>query len=455
VVFDAGKMGQPGTAAPKPSGPSAPTIAAETPRKPAASPKDGSRGAEGGKGVGKETMALLINDALRKEREKQGDSGASGAQAQEAIRSVNKMRVMLISVISVLGIVLLALFIQNMQLKKRVTDQDSKISKSDQVSVDMLQQMSKSQEEIEKARKESEEMATRKLQESEKRFQDILEKKDREYRAQMDELKQKAQALDSINTKIAQDRKETVAVSKQVAASTDAAIVLVYCQYTLSNQENYDSHGTGFIVSPDGKVITSKQIVEPWKFDPDIAAFIKVANLKLVKRDIYVWRMDSKIRQGPDAMNLQAAANTASGTLSLLKVAADDMENQTYTREDTGEKIGIKVHRTDSEGNLALLQIKGSSFPSLKVNASAGGAEVAPGASVLVSGYPLGVEQDVAKPELLRAALVQFGNAIKIDKPITRGFKGSPLLLPEGSAIGVVVSESYCVPIRTVMKLFG
>jgi hypothetical protein len=27
--------------------------------------------------------------------------------------------------------------------------------------------------------------------------------------------------------------------------------------------------------------------------------------------------------------------------------------------------------------------------------------------------------------------------------------------LPDGSVIGVVVSESYCIPIRTVMKLFG
>jgi S1-C subfamily serine protease len=457
VVFDASAMKNPEPGLSRSPGPVAPTIAAESPHRSASASKQGDRGVEAGKGVGKETMALLINDALVKERQRQGqaEAGAPAAQAQEALRTVNKMRVMLIGVISVLAIVLLALFIQNMQLKKRVTDQDSKIVQTDKNTVDIMAQMDKSQEEIEKARKESEEMATRKLQESEKRFQDILEKKDREYRAQMDELKQKAQALDAINTKIAQDRKETVAVSKQVTAGTDAAVVLVYCQYTLSNQENYDSHGTGFIVSPDGKVVTSKQVVEPWKFDPDIAAFIKVADLKLVKRDIYVWRLDSKVRQGADAINLQAAAGTAAGTLTLLKVAPDDLENQTYTREDTKEKIAIKVHRADSDSNLALLQIKGGSFPNLKVNASAGGSEVAPGAAVLVSGYPLGVEQGVAKPELLRASLAQFGNMIKIDKPITRGFKGAPLLLPDGSVIGVVVSESYCIPIRTVMKLFG
>ena len=106
----------------------------------------------------------------------------------------------------------------------------------------------------------------------------------KEYRKQLQELKEKAAGLEALNTKISRDRQETVAVNKQVAASSEAAVVLIYCQYILSNEMSYDSHGTGFLVSADGKVATdsptSLRVVGRTNFrapGPDVPATIRIA----------------------------------------------------------------------------------------------------------------------------------------------------------------------------------
>jgi S1-C subfamily serine protease len=130
------------------------------------------------------------------------------------------------------------------------------------------------------------------------------------------------------------------------------------------------------------------------------------------------------------------------------------MEDQTYTREDNGEKIPIRIHKRNSDNNLALLQVKDASLPSIRPNTSASGPETAAGATVMLYGYPLGTEMPVAKPEMSRTALVQSDDTMRIDKQISPGEIGGPLLIQNGSAIGVVLSAQYVVPMRTAVKIF-
>jgi S1-C subfamily serine protease len=60
----------------------------------------------------------------------------------------------------------------------------------------------------------------------------------------------------------------------------------------------------------------------------------------------------------------------------------------------------------------------------------------------------------VAKPEMSRTALVQSDDTMRIDKQISPGEIGGPLLIQNGSAIGVVLSAQYVVPMRTAVKIF-
>ena len=55
--------------------------------------------------------------------------------------------------------------------------------------------------------------------------------------------------------------------------------------------EQFSQSGTGFLVSADGKLLTSKRVVAPWKYDPDVEFLIEHQHMVLDPNSvkIYAW----------------------------------------------------------------------------------------------------------------------------------------------------------------------
>jgi S1-C subfamily serine protease len=300
----------------------------------------------------------------------------------------------------------------------------------------------------------AQQMAEDKQKQLQEELQKVLAQKDEEakqkeaaIRVEINEEKKKVAELQALGEKIKTSSKSTQAANQQLAAVGEGSAVLIFCRYSFGEITN-DAVGTGFFVSSDGRGVTAKQVIEPWKFDPATAYYMKVngINANQVKKEIYLWKKDSKVSQAGQP-NFNSALSTSAGSLSLLKVAGDDMENQSFQPEDGSTKTTVRVHRTAGENNVALLQIKGSG-PAVRLVS----ANPEKGAAVASFGYPIGVDQPVAKPEIFRAALTAASNHLRLDKATAPGFLGAPLFNANGGVIGMIINQDYVVPVSAITK---
>jgi len=403
--------------------------------KPAGPPKQG---------IGKETMAVIVDEAIRKEREKiKAEAGTSGTQAAQA--SVGGLKRIVTVGGGALALLLLVAFILFYRDWKQKQDMEEQLSKQSQQIAELLTLNANAQQ-----------VAEDKQKQLQAELQKVLAQKDEEarqkeaaIRAEINEEKKKVAALQALSDKIKTDSKSTQAANQQLAASGEGSAVLILCRYSIGEISN-DAVGSGFFVSSDGRVVTAKQVVEPWKFDPAILHYMKLSgvNSNQVQREIYLWKKDARVNQAGQP-NLSSALSTTSGSLSIVKLAGDEMENQSYQPEDGGAKESIRVHRSASENNLALLQVRGGGVSPVRLES----ANPEKGTSVASFGYPVGVEQPVAKPEIFRAGLASGGSQMSLDKATAPGFLGAALLNSGGNVVGMIVDQQYVVPVTAIQKL--
>ncbi len=414
-----------------------------TPPRMAAPPKQG---------IGKETMAVIVDEAIKKERDKiRAEAGASGNQAAQA--SVGKLRTLVIGGGALLGIFMLAAFILFFKMQDRNRQLQSQIENQSQQIAELLKLNATAQQQVEEKQKqlqaELQKVLDQKDAEAKQKEAAIRAEIDAE-KKKLDELQKKASALQAWNDKVKTDQKSTQEENKQLASVGEGTAVLIFCRYTVGEITN-DSSGSGFLVSADGRVVTAKQVIEPWKFDPAVAFYQKSAGAGAgqVKQEIYIWKKDAKVSQGGQP-NLSAAFSTVAGSVAVIKIAGDDMESQNYQPEEGPGKVAVRVHRASSESNLALLQIRGGSGLAV---ARVESASPAKGEAVVSFGYPIGVEQPVARPELLRAALADSGAHLRLDKTTPPGFIGAPVFNSAGAVIGMVISQDYVIPASAIARL--
>ncbi|MGE5325519.1 MAG: hypothetical protein ACM3NO_00655 [Deltaproteobacteria bacterium] len=114
------------------------------------------------------------------------------------------------------------------------------------------------------------------------------------------------------------------------------SVYLVYCEYVLRNpggaSEKFTQMGTGFVVSDDGKMLTAKRVVQPWKFDPQVAYLIAKYHLELDPKGyrLAAWPAGAAIRLPGGELNFQTAVSLEQQTLQILKVGADQAEKTEY-----------------------------------------------------------------------------------------------------------------------------
>jgi S1-C subfamily serine protease len=245
--------------------------------------------------------------------------------------------------------------------------------------------------------------------------------------------------------------------NRTLAAAGQPALYLLYCEYGLVDPqtkavEKLSQSGTGFVVSSDGKLLTAKRVVQPWKFDPQVAFLMARHHLQL-DPDLYklcAWPVGTSVLSKERELDFQSASRTDNQTLKLLKTAPDSPMSQEYQDPDSGERTTLSLEAA-GDNDLAVLQLSGAKFkplPFADVTAQSG-----PGIKVALFGFPFGLNQPQASPQLLFTKAATGGSLLTLEHQLDPGESGAPLLTPEGKVLALASSENQCILIEKARAL--
>ena len=232
------------------------------------------------------------------------------------------------------------------------------------------------------------------------------------------------------------------------------SLYLLYCEYVLKNpqtgaSEKFAQSGTGFVVSADGKLLTSKRAVQPWKSDPQVAYLIEKYHLEVdpAGYKLAAWAAGAEINLPEGQPNFQAALTQEQKSLEIVKVAPDRMEKTEYLDPDTGESATVSVDAGGAD-DWALLQLHGEKFQPLPLAE----ATEATSPSTLLA-FPYGLSQPTAEPKLVETKAVLEKNEILLSETLDPGETGAPLVNGEGKVVGLAGGSKNCVPVEVLRGL--
>ena len=237
------------------------------------------------------------------------------------------------------------------------------------------------------------------------------------------------------------------------------SLYLLYCEYALYSpqtkaREKFSQSGTGFLVSADGKLLTAKRSIQPWKFNPEIAFMMSRNHLELDLKSykLAAWPVDAQVLTTAGRPNLQTALSTENGRLKMVKTAPDQMENQEYEDPDSGESATLSLH-AGGENDVALLQLVGEGFAPLALVEA--GTKADAGMKTTLYGFPFGLNQKQAQPRPLEVKASAGEQVFTLDRQLNPGESGAPLLTPEGKVLALAGGKNECIPIDLVRSILN
>jgi Trypsin-like peptidase domain len=227
---------------------------------------------------------------------------------------------------------------------------------------------------------------------------------------------------------------------------------LVYCEYALANpqtgaEEKFVQYGTAFAASDDGRLLTAKRVVQPWKFDPQILSLIARYHLQLNMKAyrLAAWPAGAAVLTSGGQINWAGALSTENQTLKLIKTAPDQFAKQEYTDPESNLSTTLEVH-VEGADDAALLQAEGGPFHPLVL-----GAGTSPPVALL--GCPYGLSQPQAHPQILLVTAASEGSSITLNRALNPGEIGAPLVSAEGKVVAMAGSGKQCIPIQALQSL--
>jgi hypothetical protein len=242
-----------------------------------------------------------------------------------------------------------------------------------------------------------------------------------------------------------------------LGAKVNPALYLLYTEYMVRDPksarlEKFTQSGTGFLVSADGKLLTTKRVVEPWKFDPQIAFLLEHSHLEVDQGSVktYAWPAGAQRTAAGSQPDLQSALSTEKQTLKVLRMPPDQMTQQDYEDPDSAGRATLHLH-AEGESDLALLQVSGTGFHPLSLPKSA--VNLASGTQLVLGSYPYGVNQPQTDPRLLTVKAGLEGTALIMDHAVDPGETGAPLLNAAAEVVALAASGNQCISIQVARKL--
>jgi hypothetical protein len=248
-----------------------------------------------------------------------------------------------------------------------------------------------------------------------------------------------------------------LAEDQTLSAAARPALYLLYCEYALvdpkaQTTEKFSQSGTGFVVSAEGKLLTAKRVVEPWRFDPQIAFLIAHYHLELDPKSyrLYAWPAGARLKSPDGGLDFQMAASSEKATLKLLKTAPDRMQKKDYQDPASGERASLDLE-AEGESDLALLQLVGANLKPLAFADSA--AETGEATKKVLFGFPFGLNQSQADPRADYLQATTENAAVTLERWVNPGESGAPLLTADGKVLAIASGANQCVPIQAARKL--
>jgi len=246
-------------------------------------------------------------------------------------------------------------------------------------------------------------------------------------------------------------------LDETVGSKTKAAVYLLYTAYRVRDpkskaSEEFSQSGTGFLVSADGKLLTTKRVIAPWKFDPQVDFLIEHQHLELDKNSVktYAWPAGAQVMAADGQPNFPSALSTEKQSLKILQTPPDEMVQQDYQDPDSEAKATLHLH-AEGPSDLAVLQITGTGFQPLSFPDPA--ASPAASTKLVLCSYPFGISQPQIAPRLLSVQVTAQGSALTMEHKADPGESGAPLLDADGKVVALATSANQCIPIQVARKL--
>ena len=242
---------------------------------------------------------------------------------------------------------------------------------------------------------------------------------------------------------------------RDLASKVRPSLFLLYCEYEIRDlktgaAEKFSQSGTGFVIGPEGKLVTAKRVLEPWKFDPQVAALIQRDHLEVETKSVRLaaWPAGAAVLGADGQLDFQTALTTDKQTLEVIKTAPDRMEKQDYQDSDSGEKTRISLH-APGEGDVAVLRLVGSNAPPLAwVEPGAAGAN----AKTALCSFAFGLSQTPADPKPAWIKAATEGPLLALERQLHPGEAGAPLVTSEGKVVALCSGTNECLPVEIIRK---
>ncbi|MEE8200773.1 MAG: hypothetical protein V3R29_06355 [Candidatus Acidoferrales bacterium] len=234
-------------------------------------------------------------------------------------------------------------------------------------------------------------------------------------------------------------------------------VLLAYLQFGLRGKEDrvvrFECFGAGFRIGPD-QFILPKELVHPWKFDPEIAGVLKREGLRLDAEsyDLWVWPANARMRDAEGELDPTSAFRLRAGQLRLVRTPEDDDIESVWVPQPEGRPQKIKLHRRDSPANLALLEF---TDPAAHLEPASPEAEPAPEEAgwerLALFRFPGGVAAAEARPDLVLLPATTEEKRIRLGAGVDPSAWGTPLISPAG-IVGVVQNETNGLILEEVLR---
>ena len=232
-----------------------------------------------------------------------------------------------------------------------------------------------------------------------------------------------------------------------------SVVVLAYASYDLTGKKGASAHlettATGFRLG-GRQVLLPKSVLEPWKFDPKIAASIKHSSMKVSGYDLWIIPANGRLRDDSNQLAPDKAWRLSAQQLRLVPSLPDDMEETFVAGAKNPVKVG--VHRQRNASALGMVEITDPAVPAVfpTLAETNGGASAEP---LAMFRFPEGVDARDARPGLLFVSASSAPDVMKLDEMIDSSGWGSPLVSKSG-IVGVVINQNSAVPMAEVKRLF-
>jgi len=243
----------------------------------------------------------------------------------------------------------------------------------------------------------------------------------------------------------------------QLSREYAPAMLLVQTRFMLSgphgDQVVFACTGPGFRVATR-QFIMLKELVKPWKFDPEMAAAMKEDHFKLAPDsfDLAVWPADQPTGKGGTPAD--PIARQSQKQIRVVTEPPDDEEEVLVPRAE-GHPKKVKVHRQESPANLALYEFIGVDAASApKPMQTSSTDKQASWDSVAVYRFPGGTERKQIHPDLIFVPVTKENARLKLATSVDGSAWGAPLISPQG-VIGVIQTENSGLAWEDVQRILA